>query len=126
MSLTTIPWHYWSCRFFIGYHMVLLGIVFASQCFIFPYRLAIGNGSSMSPSYNSGDISMAEKHFTDLKKGDVIAFQVGRDGMFIEHRIIRVLNETFLTKGDNNEYDDQALFERYFGTAYLPLERVKS
>lgn len=78
---------------------------------IYPSVIATG---SMKPMIKPGDVILVRKvvdidGINVLKEGDVIQFE--RDGIFISHRIVEVINDEkeglqFRTKGDNNSTED--------------------
>lgn len=72
---------------------------------------------SMTPTIKVNDTVMVRRvDYKTLKKGDIITFKSSDsrlNGMIITHRINEVIkdsngNYTFITKGDNNEYVDDA------------------
>ncbi len=76
------------------------------------YTLAVGSGS-MSPNIKKGDIIVVEKiknKKEELKIGDVLVFQY--NDTIIVHRIIKIENGYFYTKGDaNTDPDDYPIPE---------------
>ncbi|NYB74276.1 signal peptidase I [Sedimentibacter hydroxybenzoicus DSM 7310] len=81
---------------------------------VFPIYPSVIVTGSMEPEIKPGDVILVEKitgieDINNLKVNDVIQFQ--RDGIFISHRIIDILNTEenglqFKTKGDNNQSPD--------------------
>jgi signal peptidase I len=62
---------------------------------------------SMLPTIGDASILIVIKPKEDeLKVGDIIVFYCNEDYPKIGHRIIGMENDTFLTKGDNNQQDD--------------------
>ncbi|MBP7212691.1 MAG: signal peptidase I [Anaerolineaceae bacterium] len=60
------------------------------------------SGSSMMPFIHSGDkvcLSPVEKN--EIRRGDVLAFVVGEDSHMLIHRVVKLSEEGFLCKGDN-------------------------
>ena len=60
------------------------------------------SGSSMMPFVRSGDkvcISPVEKN--EIRRGDVLAFVLGEDSHMLIHRVVKISEEGFLCKGDN-------------------------
>lgn len=77
------------------------------------YTLAIGSGS-MSPNIDKGDIvvvkKLSKKELNQLKVNDVLVFKY--ESTVIVHRIIKIENSTYYTKGDaNNHPDDYPILE---------------
>jgi len=60
------------------------------------------SGSSMMPFIRSRDkvcISPVEKN--EIRRGDVLAFVFGEDNHMLIHRVVKISDESFLCKGDN-------------------------
>ena len=73
---------------------------------------------SMEPSVKTGSIAFIESKWTDfdeIKKGDVITFEVGNS--FVTHRVADVTDKGVITKGDaNNKRDVWVVTENmYYG-----------
>ncbi|WML41446.1 signal peptidase I [Neobacillus sp. OS1-2] len=63
--------------------------------------------NSMEPAINAGDmIFIKAKQAAAVKKGDIITFKLSEDKL-ITHRVATVTHEGFLTKGDNNNVEDE-------------------
>jgi signal peptidase I len=63
--------------------------------------------NSMVPKISAGDmILLKEKDASLLQEGDVITFQLS-DKTLITHRIAKVNEGSFMTKGDNNNVADE-------------------
>ncbi|MDO5555529.1 MAG: signal peptidase I [Clostridia bacterium] len=72
---------------------------------LFGYKAYIITTDSMAPNINKGDIAIIKKSDKKLKIGDIITFKKNRE--FVTHRIIDLLDdETYITKGDNNNIQD--------------------
>ena len=95
---------------------ILLIVMICLISGFFTFSMMGVGSSSMSPKINRGDAVILQKisDKTDLKKGDIIAFQ--RDKKIIVHRIHDVSesrgNEVFITKGDANNSVDNMVVER--------------
>lgn len=61
---------------------------------------------SMEPTIDIGDLVIINTNFDELKENDIITFYDAR-GNFVTHRIIEIVNNEFVTKGDNNNSKDQ-------------------
>lgn len=74
-----------------------------------PFQFKTVVGTSMDPGITSNDIIlfMPIDH-NELKVGDVISYNVARNGVTISvaHRITKIVEEGYITKGDNLKYDD--------------------
>lgn len=68
-----------------------------------------GYGASMAPFIKSGDLLTLKLVDTDskLKTGDVVAITNKNWDKIIIHRIIRIKNKLYQTKGDNNPCTDE-------------------
>ena len=113
--------------FCIILYMLLIPIIFFSLFLIF---LELGNSyelpsslnmnvyivtsQSMYPKLNEGDIVVVKKGYNNAsyKVGNIITF-VRYDGEIITHRIERIiksdLGNSYVTKGDNNEQEDDEI-----------------
>ncbi len=73
---------------------------------IFGYNMYIITTDSMKPNINSGDIIIINKADKEnLKVGDVITFSQP-EGL-ITHRIVKIEEDEYITKGDNNNIEDE-------------------
>lgn len=79
----------------------------ASSMFGGPVRLILVRGSSMDPTFATGDLIVVEG-FTTPSVGDVIAYpiQAGDGESHIVHRAIGGDEHGYVTRGDNRETDD--------------------
>lgn len=64
--------------------------------------------NSMQPKLSAGDMVFVKtKKASDVKVGEIITFKVTETNTkLITHRVIRVTDKGFLTKGDNNNVQD--------------------
>lgn len=70
------------------------------------YFVGHGQGTSMQPIINERDKLTVEKvGRNDLHLGDIVVFY--KKGSFVGHRIIKIKNETIITKGDNVPFPDK-------------------
>ncbi len=84
----------------------LLVVMIALISGLFPhYIMGIGS-DSMSPRVNKGDAVIIQKINKDisLKEGDIVAYS--KDGKVVVHRIVKVKNNSYITKGDANGGND--------------------
>ncbi len=78
--------------------------------------LAVVRGTSMLPLFRKGDIVIiVKKPPNEIKPGDVVVYKSIHGNRLIIHRVIAVLHINgeyeYVTKGDNNPFDDSFLFE---------------
>jgi len=72
------------------------------------------SGKSMNPSIKNGDTCVCIPK-TNYSKGDIISFYVPIaefQAESITHRIVKEVNGTFRTKGDNNPYEDNYIIKK--------------
>lgn len=84
---------------------------------IFKYKPLVVLTGSMEPSFKVGSIVYYKRtNIKDLKVGDAITFKL-KDGTIVSHRIEKINDDSFVTKGDaNNTVDhDPVPFERVLG-----------
>lgn len=94
------------------YNMVLIGVSSTNKLKninLFGYKSYVITSASMDPEIKSGDVIISKViKQQDLQKGDVITFRKNQD--VITHRIVDIeSNEDkkyYITKGDNNKYED--------------------
>jgi len=80
-----------------------------------PFKVAV-YGTSMFPFIRNGDVITITPFRSRIRRGRVIAF-LRRDGRLIIHRVVKVLPDGVITKGDNlPETDTPLSFERIIGT----------
>ncbi len=67
------------------------------------------DGTSMEPFIMNGDKIIADHRMKDFEPGDVVLFErEGEEGSFV-HRIISIMEETVITKGDNRFSPDKPI-----------------
>ena len=77
--------------------------------------LAVVEGQSMEPLLLGGDVVIVIPNAKSIGLGDVIIFKNDRDE-YVIHRVVGIINCTnagkllYMTKGDNNQFVDQATF----------------
>ncbi|XP_010246836.1 PREDICTED: signal peptidase complex catalytic subunit SEC11C-like [Nelumbo nucifera] len=68
---------------------------------------------SMEPGFKRGDILFLHLNKSPIRSGDIVVFNVDGRDIPIVHRVVMVHEQrdtgeiNFLTKGDNNPYDDR-------------------
>ena len=72
-----------------------------------PYVVLSG---SMEPEIKTGSICFINRHtsYDDIKENDIIAFRL-KGGTLVTHRVIDITDEGIITKGDNNEEQDDVI-----------------
>ena len=72
-----------------------------------PYVVLSG---SMEPEIKTGSICFINRHasYDDIKENDIIAFKL-KGGTLVTHRVVDITNDGIVTKGDNNEKNDDVI-----------------
>jgi signal peptidase len=63
----------------------------------------------MEPTLNIGNIVITKiSTYEDIKKGDIVTYSHNLDGkdIVVIHRVVEILNEGVITKGDNRQDND--------------------
>lgn len=63
---------------------------------------------SMEPTIHVGDLIVIDTNYKDYKDGDIITFY-DVDNSFVTHRIVSINDTQMITKGDNNNTEDEPL-----------------
>lgn len=76
---------------------------------------SLTQGYSMYPMLRPHqDIVTVKRVDGELKKGDVVLYP-GSDGNYILHRIMRIKNDVFIIRGDNNYFTEIVKKEKVIG-----------
>ncbi len=86
--------------------VIIVGIIFILLYIIGIEPFVIESGS-MEPTIQTGSVSFINKHtkYSEIKENDVIAFNLNA-GTKVTHRVIKITDEGFETKGDANDNSD--------------------
>lgn len=90
------------------YRFVCINILKKDMATINGYVALEVISGSMEPTINIGDIIIVDTKIKKFKKDDIISFY-DKDGSFITHRIVSINGKKFITKGDNNNTEDEAI-----------------
>ena len=71
------------------------------------FSFLIVTTGSMEPEINAGELIMIKKS-NEYKIGDIITF-IDQDNFLITHRIIESNENLIITKGDNNDLEDEPI-----------------
>ena len=82
---------------------VLIVASAAVMAFMHLKPVAVVSGS-MEPVIHTGSFMIIDTTYRDVKKRDIIAFETG--GILVTHRVIEVVDNGYVTKGDANEKAD--------------------
>jgi signal peptidase I len=61
-------------------------------------------GRSMTPTFKAGQVLYVRPDVQDVKAGDIVVYK--HDGRYIVHRVLMVGKDGYITRGDNNLYND--------------------
>lgn len=76
---------------------------------LFGYQLYVIRSGSMKPELHPYDVAFVKYvDVSTLAVGDVVTFRRS-DGLIVTHRIVRVTDSGFVTRGDANSYDDNPI-----------------
>ena len=108
-------------------NVILTIIIIVGIIFIVLYIIGIEPSGSMEPKIETGSVCFINKltKYEDIKENDVIAFKLPT-GVGVTHRVIKITNEGFTTKGDNNETEDliKTTKENYIGKNIFSIPKV--
>lgn len=104
--------------------ILIAGLVGASTLRpYFGYKLFVVQSGSMEPAIRAKSLVLVKK-FDNYKIGDVITYKDGGErGETITHRIVKIKNRGFVTKGDANNVSDERLVspDRIVGKVVLAI-----
>lgn len=89
------------------YAIILIAVAIASPM-VAGYKPVVVLSGSMEPEYPVGSVTYyKEASFEEISVGDAITFDLGEDSL-ATHRVVEIneSDQTFVTKGDNNETND--------------------
>lgn len=86
--------------------IIIIGIIFIALYVIGIEPFVVVSGS-MEPTIHTGSLSFINKHvkYESIKENDIIAFTIGT-GDKVTHRVVKITEEGFETKGDANDVSD--------------------
>ena len=106
--------------------IIIVGIIFIGL-YIIGIEPSVVQSGSMEPQIETGSVCFINKltKYEDIKENDVIAFKLPT-GVGVTHRVIKITNEGFTTKGDNNETEDliKTTKENYIGKNIFSIPKV--
>ena len=109
----------------IYYQMLSFAMIVSSALMIWKGLMIATNSDSpivvvltgsMEPAFHRGDLLLLTNYKDEpIRAGDIIVFKIEGREIPIVHRVIRIHEKSngtlkFLTKGDNNNIDDRALY----------------
>lgn len=90
------------------YNFISIKVMHKDLASINGYAILEVVSGSMEPTIYKGDIIIINTKDKDYKKNDIITFR-GKEGEFVTHRIIEIDDKTMITKGDNNNSEDDPI-----------------
>lgn len=90
------------------YNFISIKVMHKDLASINGYAMLEVVSGSMEPTILKGDIIVINTKDKDYKENDIITFR-GKEGEFVTHRIIEIDDKTMITKGDNNNSEDDPI-----------------
>lgn len=90
------------------YNFVSIKILHKELPKIFGYSVLEVVSGSMEPTIMVGDLIVIDTDCEEYQKGDIITFR-DVNGSFVTHRIVEIGVDEMITKGDNNDSQDEAM-----------------
>ena len=89
--------------------VIIIGLICIILYFLGIVPFVVESGS-MEPTIQTGSISFINQKtkYEDIKENDIIAFKLPV-GTRVTHRVIKISDEGFVTKGDNNDVQDELI-----------------
>lgn len=113
-------------KLIIGLGITILVIFFLFSQIKFPgsYQFFLVQSGSMSPTINTGDlivIKPVHQYYPD----DIITFNSNQN-FTTTHRLIRVVNQSYFTKGDANTTEDQEIINssQVLGKVFFTIPKI--
>lgn len=99
-------------------------ILSAVVCLLLQIKPAIVVSGSMEPEIHTGSLVFIDMKKTEAEVGDIIAFEKG--SIFVTHRIEKITEEGYITKGDANKTADMGVVteDAVIGTAIFSIPYV--
>ena len=106
--------------------IIVIGIVFITLYIIGIEPFVVQSGS-MEPKIETGSLCFINKltKFEDINQYDIIAFKLPT-GVGVTHRVVKITNDGFTTKGDNNDTEDLIITtrENYIGKNIFSIPKI--
>ena len=100
------------------FSLFLLISIIILVCFILQIRLAIVLSGSMEPALKINDIIII-KPSSKFKVGDIVIYEEENSKISIAHRIIKINEDTIITKGDANNTEDKPVLKSKVKSIYV-------
>ena len=105
--------------------IIVVGVVFIGL-YIFGITPYVVLSGSMETAIETGSLCFVNKNvkYEDIKKNDVVAYRTDK-GVLVTHRVVRIDENGFVTKGDSNPSQDGYLKkESYIGKNVFSIPKV--
>ena len=89
------------------YNFISIKVLHKDLATINGYAILEVVSGSMEPTIHKGDMIIINTKAKNYKENDIITFR-GKEGEFVTHRIKSIDDKIMVTKGDNNDSDDDA------------------
>lgn len=93
---------------FSVYNFISLKVLHKDLASINGYAILEVVSGSMEPTIHKGDMIIINTKEKNYKENDIITFR-GKENEFVTHRIISIDKDMMITKGDNNNTEDDAI-----------------
>ncbi len=90
------------------YNFISIKVLHKDLASVNGYAMLEVVSGSMEPTILKGDIIIINTKEKNYKANDIITFR-GKEGEFVTHRIKSIDNKTMITKGDNNNTEDDPI-----------------
>ena len=93
---------------FLNFYLIIQNKIIQKKLYVnyFGYTFFIVDSSSMYDTLKENDLVIV-KITNDVELNDIISYE--EDGNIITHRLIKKEEDTFITKGDFNNYQDKPI-----------------
>lgn len=80
------------------------------------YQKPVARGESMYPTIKQNQTIFVNTCYPleFLEVNDIIVFYYNKTDSFMGHRIIKITDEGFITKGDNNKFNDELVRKKQY------------
>ena len=106
--------------------IIIVGIIFI-VLYIIGIEPSVVQSGSMEPTIETGSLCFINKltKYEEIKENDIIAFKLPT-GVGVTHRVIKITNDGFKTKGDNNDTEDLMIItkDNYIGKNIFSIPKI--
>ena len=106
--------------------IIIVGVIFLGL-YIFGFTPYVVLSGSMEPTIQTGSLCFINKNasYKGIKNKDIIAFKL-KNGTLVTHRVVDITNKGFVTKGDNNNKNDNGIVktDNYIGKNVFWIPKI--